>query len=319
MGKQIRIYLADGNSSGIRHAEITNWTGQALACPRARFQELREWDEVKRPGVYFLFGLNEETGEDAVYIGEAEVVLERISTHMSGKGFWNELITFTSKDDNLTKGHVRYLEARLIELSIAAKRYQVTNAAMPQLPALPLPDRDAMEEYLLSVKTLLGVLGHRVLEPLVTTSRPSLSDALVQPQTVQQSTEMPVSGSTQPVSVNPTFKMHISDLSAYATRTDEGLVVLTESEAAATVQGSLSGGYRVLRDKLLQSGVLVLSGTKLKFTRDHLFSSPSQAAAVIVGYSINGRDVWRLSNGTTYAAYEERLSETLLNELSSSQ
>ena len=66
MGKQIRIYLADGNASGIRHAEITNWTGQALACPRSRFQELREWSEVKRPGVYFLFGPNEETGEDAV-------------------------------------------------------------------------------------------------------------------------------------------------------------------------------------------------------------------------------------------------------------
>lgn len=315
MGKQIRIYLADGNSSGIRHAEITNWTGQALACPRSRFQELREWDEVKRPGVYFLFGPNEETGEDAVYIGEAEVVLERLYTHMSGKNFWSELIAFTSKDDNLTKGHVRYLESRLIELSIAAKRYQVTNTASPQLPKLPRPDSDAMEEFLVSARTLLGVLGHRVLEPLITASRPAPSAVTIQPQAYQQSTDILASGETQSEPENPTFKLHINDLCAYATRTDEGLVVRAESEAAAVALGSLSGGYRVLRDKLIQSGVLAVSGTKLKFTRDHLFNSPSQAAAVLVGYSINGRDAWRLSDGTTYAAYERRFSDALLKEL----
>ncbi len=316
MGKQIRIYLADGNASGIRHAEITNWTGQALACPRSRFQELREWSEVKRPGVYFLFGPNEETGEDAVYIGEAEVVLERLYTHMSGKDFWGELIAFTSKDENLTKGHVRYLESRLIELSIAAKRYQVTNATSPQLPALPRADRDAMEEYLVSTQTLLGVLGHRVLEPLVSAAKPAPTELLIQPQPERQSSGIPATVVNLPAMENPTFKLHISDLSAYATRTDEGLVVRIESDAAATTQGSLSGGYRVLRDKLIQSGVLASSGTKLKFTRDHLFNSPSQAAAVLVGYSINGRDAWRLPDGTTYAAYENRLSESLLQELS---
>ena len=85
MGKQIRIYLADGTSTGIRHAEITNWSGQALACPRPRFSDLKDWDEIKRPGVYFLFGTNEESGEDAVYIGESEVVLDRLSTHLTGK------------------------------------------------------------------------------------------------------------------------------------------------------------------------------------------------------------------------------------------
>ncbi|MGH8858219.1 MAG: GIY-YIG nuclease family protein [Polaromonas sp.] len=130
MGKQIRIYLADGTASSIRHAEITNWTGQALACPRSRFQDLREWDEVKRPGVYFLFGTAEDSGDDAVYIGESEVVLDRLYAHIAGKEFWAELIAFTSKDDNLTKGHVKYLESRLIQLASEAGRYRVTNSAL---------------------------------------------------------------------------------------------------------------------------------------------------------------------------------------------
>lgn len=242
MGKQIRIYLADGTSTGIRHAEITNWSGQALACPRPRFADLKDWDEIKRPGLYFLFGTAEESGDDAVYIGESEVVLDRLSTHLTGKEFWSELIAFTSKDDNLTKGHVKYLESRLIQLALLANRYHVTNTAFPQLPALPRADRDAMEEYLISVRALLGVLGHRVLDPYAQPTRtfaPSENTA----QSVEPNTPESQSGSPSPV----LFALHIGGISATAERTDEGLVVLAGSEAAINVQGSLSGGYRVLR------------------------------------------------------------------------
>lgn len=53
-GRSIRIYLSDGSPSGLRHVEIVNWSGQAIACPRSRFSELKEWSESQRPGVYFL-------------------------------------------------------------------------------------------------------------------------------------------------------------------------------------------------------------------------------------------------------------------------
>lgn len=310
LGKSIRIYLADGSVSGVRHGEIVNWTGQAIACPRSRFPELREWSEAKRPGVYFLVGQDEDTGRDAVYIGEAEVVLDRLYSHISGKEFWTELVAFTSKDDNLTKGHVRYLESRLVQLANEARRYEVQNSASPQLPALPRADRDAMEDFIDGVRTLLGVIGHRVLEPLV--SRP------VEPKPV----EPPVAPPTAPESPHPqtppapitprpaTFQIRVSNLIATAVRTDEGLVVLANSEAASSVQPSLSTSYRALRDRLLNSGVLTVNGPKLKFTRDHLFSSPSQAAAVIVGYSINGRDAWRTPDGVTFSDFETRLART---------
>jgi hypothetical protein len=314
MGKQIRIYLADSSSSGVRHAEISNWTGQALACPRSRFQELRDWDEVRRPGVYFLFGSAEDTGEDAVYIGESEVVLDRLYTHMAGKEFWGEVVAFTSKDDNLTKGHVKFLESRLIQMAISAGRYRVTNSASPQLPALPRGDRDAMEEFLVSVRTLLGVLGHRVLEPYVEPSRPTT----LPPDTDKAEGQRPVMGPADDQgrsNAHNIFVLHISDLKAKAMRTDEGIVVLSGSEAAVSPQSSLSVGYRTLREKLTSNGAFVRVGAKLQLARDQLFSSPSQAAAVLVGYSINGRDAWRLQDGTTYAAFEQKQSDQLLREL----
>jgi len=313
-GKSIRIYLADGNVTGIRHGEIVNWTGQAIACPRARFQELRAWPEAKRPGVYFLLGVDEETGQEAVYIGEAEIVLDRLHQHIAGKDFWSELIAFTSKDDNLTKAHVRYLESRLVSLAIGAARYTVKNGNAPQLPALPRSDRNAMEEYLEAARSLLGVLGHKVLEPLVASNLvPSLppfpvSDAPAVPAPV----ELPTQQITPPQQTN--FELRTAGLVAQATRTDEGLVVLQGSDVALATQSSLSNGYRAIREKLLQTGALIPEGTRLKLVRDHLFTSPSQAASVVVGYAINGRDAWRLpEGGMTYGANEERLAQAIIN------
>ena len=316
MGKQISIYLADNSASGIRHGEITNWTGQALACPRARFSSLREWLEIKRPGVYFLFGIDEETGNEAAYIGEAEIVLDRLLTHINGKDFWTELVAFTSKDDKLTKAHVRYLESRLVQLAIEAGRYQIKNSSSPQLPALPRADKDAMEEYLEPVRMLLGVLGHKVIEPLVSKATSTRCEENSEPtktspdQTVLQPTnhiELPT---------NLVFKLHVKNISASATSTNEGIVVLAGSQAAPSIKNSISNGCRTLREKLIKEGILAQSGTKVEFVRDHLFNSPSQAAETIVGYSINGREAWRLSDGTTYAKYESRASEALLDEIS---
>ena len=166
IGKSIRIFLDDGSVSGIRHAEIVNWTGQALSSPRSKIKSLVSWEESQKPGIYFLFGVDEDSGDDAVYIGEAENVLARLRSHLVKKDFWNEVVFFTSKDENLTKSHVKYLESRLVQLAKLAARYVVLNGSQPQLPVLPRGDRDAMEEFVSNLKILLGSIGYKTLESL---------------------------------------------------------------------------------------------------------------------------------------------------------
>ncbi|WP_205904660.1 GIY-YIG nuclease family protein [Diaphorobacter sp. HDW4A] len=313
MGKQIRIYLADGTSTGVRHAEITNWSGQALACPRNRFSELKDWGEIKRPGVYLLFGIDEETGEDAVYIGESEVVIDRLKNHLTSKEFWSELIAFTSKDDHLTKSHVKYLECRLVQLTTLAGRYRITNGNLPPLPSLPRADKDAMEEFLASIRSLIGVLGHKVLDPLVKPANPSLTSALTeqtQASSAIQASED--SGKELPV----IFELRISGRTiAEAEKTDEGFVVRAGANVAEKMRESLSGGYRALREKLKSSGAIAHQNGQLKLLKDHLFTSPSQAAAILVGYAINGRDCWKTSSGISLGAYEQKIADKLINEL----
>lgn len=312
MGKQIRIYLADNSASGVRHAEITNWTGQALACPRTRFDELKEWPEIRRPGVYLLFGINDESGDNVVYVGESENVLDRLNSHISsisGKDFWSELIAFTSKDENLTKSHVKYLESRIIALASKARRYEIKNSSSPQTPLLPRADKDAMEEFLLQAKLILGVLGHRVLDPYLPAIHSSPSGQTQIEQTNLKESVVPV-GSLPPSNDN-IFQLRDKKYSAQAIMTDEGMVVLAGSQAAKEAQSSLARGYKTFREHLIAKGVLTESKGRLVFTQDQLFSSPSQAASIIFGNSRNGPKEWGLQH------LEPNNSEELLRELDS--
>jgi len=292
-GQSIRIYLADGSVTGVRHAEVVNWTGQAIACPRARVGELSSWEEARRPGVYLLFGFNDEAGKPLAYIGEAENVYERLQSHLVGKDYWNEVVLFTNKDENLTKAHVRYLESKLVGIATGAKRYVITNGNQPQIALLPRGDRDAMESFLDQIRILLGVLGHRILEPVggKEATEPHVTDT-------------PGNGVPAAITVGVDLYLRVKNLEARARQTDEGVVVLTGSTAAPQARPALSSGYRKLRDRLIKTGVLQPDGDRLRFAEDYLFSNPSPAAAIVVGYPMNGREAWKDSKGRSLAQLE---------------
>ena len=55
-GKTIRIFLADGEPTGILLAEISNRTGKVLVVPRSQLDQLSKREEVRRTGVYLLVG-----------------------------------------------------------------------------------------------------------------------------------------------------------------------------------------------------------------------------------------------------------------------
>src|SRR3954452_16730406 len=158
----IRIFLADGTPLGIRIVEKSNWTGRGIDFSRADWLRARTRDDFGRPGVYALTGVGDD-GLARLYIGEGDVLLTRINQHFSGPGgkeFWTRAMAFTSKDENLNKAHVRYLESRLVTLAQAAKRAKLENAAVPSTPALSEYDRAEAEAFLdemLVVYPLLGV------------------------------------------------------------------------------------------------------------------------------------------------------------------
>lgn len=285
-GKTIRIYLADGTPAGIRHAELVNWSGQAIVCPRGRVGELAGWSECQRPGVYVLVGDDGNASDELAYVGEAENVFDRLRTHLKSKEFWTRVVFFTSKDENLTKAHAKYLEARIVELAVQAKRVRLENGTSPARPALPRSERDAMEEFLEPVRTLLGALGFPLLQPIAAS----------------------VESNERPSAVGETrlqFRMPKRQIAADGAVTDEGFVVYAGAIGDGEARHHLGKGYRARREALILEGTLVRDGEIVKLTRDVLFDSPSAAAAVIAGGAMNGREAWRDGNGRTLKEIEE--------------
>lgn len=268
-----------------------------------------------RQGVYFLIGADEDTGQDAVYIGEAEIVAERVAQHLSSKDFWSECVAFTSKDENLTKSHIKYLESRLVSSAISAGRYLLKNSSTPPESALPRGDKDAMDEFSSSVRILLGVLGHRVLDPVLSFHKSTASQIAH-----DNADNLESISSSAEVLGGETLFLKMANVSAKAIRDTDALVVLAGSVVSKEVTPSLSNGYKAVRDKLLGNGVISDAGEFYKFSKDYPFPSPSQAASVILGYMINGRLTWKSKDGRSLRDIEDAeakaLGEKLVDELS---
>lgn len=150
-GRTIRIYLVDGEPTGILTAEIINWTGKVLVASRTQLSPLAKREEVRRTGVYCILRPDPENpNREVVYIGEGDNVIKRLTDHDKdeSKEFWTRCIVVISKDQNITKSHGRYLESRLISMGHEAGRAKIHNGTAPPPPSMPEPDIADMEPSL---------------------------------------------------------------------------------------------------------------------------------------------------------------------------
>ncbi len=299
-GKSVRLFLADGTPGGLLTAEIMNWTGHVIAAPRSSLGDLLKRPEVKRTGVYVLIGEDpDQLGETIAYFGEGDDVGARLRLHAQpedkgGKDFWNRALVLTSKDANLTKAHVRYLESRFIALANSARRTKLANVAAPPLPVLPESDVSDMESFIEQAQNVLPILGVNFLR----------SVAAITEGTAQQPGH-PLAA------ISPTFQMHVRkhNIMATAREVDGDFTVLVGSTALATwAAGSKKSGYKALHTKLVADGSIKTDGSKIAtFTRDVVFSSVSAAGAVVTGRECNGRTAWRVQDtGEAYGQWQNR-------------
>lgn len=274
-GKSIRLFLIEGIADGRWMCELSNWTGKAYKIPRNCVKESSDREELKNTGIYFLFGKSDETDTYRVYIGEAENIYERLLTHLKEKDFWHECVVFISKDNNLNKAHVKYLENRMYTIAKEAGRYQLENSNIPTQSSLSEADRAEMEEFINNAKLLLSAVGHKVLE----------------------ATAIPSKTNNDP----EIFVFEAKDYKATGTTTADGFVVFKNSILSKKANSSLTKSLLDKRNKLISENIIDSAFT---FTKDYIFSSPSTAASIISGNSTNGKTAWRNSQGMTLKDYE---------------
>lgn len=277
----IKLFLPLGDAKSLRTGEISNWTGKAIAAPQTELDELLQREELDKSGVYILTGTDPLSGSPHAYVGEAEVVRERLKQHKT-KEFWISAIVFVGKDENLTKAHVRYLEGRIISEATQVARFTLENSQEGG-SKLPESDREDMEVFLSRIRQLLPVLGSDLLNP------------------VGQPTAKPQSGGT--------LFCRMKGAEGRGHRTPAGFVVLKGSTAVLQERQSAKNwpSTIAIRKQMIFDGTLVQKDGFYVFTKDAEFSSPSAAAAVIEGGSANGLIEWKTQDGITLKDLDEKV------------
>ncbi|MCT4612072.1 MAG: GIY-YIG nuclease family protein [Clostridia bacterium] len=276
-GKKITMFLVNGRPDGLIKCELSNWNGQCLKVPRNMLSKSKDRDEISTTGIYILIGAD-ESGDSMVYVGEGENVYNRLSKHDIAKEFWNEAIIFSSKDRNLTKAHVQYLEEKLIKLINEGSTYSIDNNNLGNSISLPESDEAMMGEYLENLKIITPTLGYNFFQN-------------------KEETIKDVSGELR-------LSSKAYDAKAYLT--NGGLLVKQGSEMSRDIKEYLSDGYKRIRENIIKNNIVELAEDKFVFINDFEFKSPSAAAAIIVGRPSNGRIMWKNKKGLSIKEMEEK-------------
>ncbi|MDD2340425.1 MAG: GIY-YIG nuclease family protein [Methanosarcina sp.] len=275
-GFSVRLFLPEGDPDGVKTVEKSNWTGKGLVIPRSLFAETRLRPELGCTGVYILVGPDENSQLPRVYVGEGDPIGPRLDQHAKNKDFWTQAIGFTSKDQNLNKAHIQFLEYKLIDMAKAAKRCVLDNANTPQPPSLSEADIAEAEGFLADVLLCLPVLGYGFFE----------SPPAPTPTTLE-------------------FILTGKNITGKGYQATTGFVVKAGSQAVKNETKSIQAYLSDMRRSLVEQGVFIDNGHCYETIQDYTFNSPSTAAGVLLGRSANGRTEWKTVDGHTLKSIQE--------------
>ncbi|MEX0920211.1 MAG: GIY-YIG nuclease family protein [Candidatus Pacearchaeota archaeon] len=270
-GKTINIYLPDGNPKGVKICEIPNSIIKAIQIPRNLIKEAQDYENLEKVGIYFLFSEKDESSQFKTYIGEAEDIKKRIKQHDSpNKDYWNYAVCFVSGKDNLNKAHVKFLESFCHEEAEKSKRTDLMNNCSPTRSSLSPSEKDFSLQFFDEIKLILGTLGYPIFEKIKKAEREE-----------------------------DIFYCKGKDAEAKGNLTEEGFVVYEGSKARLDDVASLNYAIKEYKEALKRNDILKEVDNKLIFDEDLLMSSPSNAAAVVLGRPANGWLEWKNKDGKT--------------------
>ncbi|AEF84156.1 conserved hypothetical protein [Treponema primitia ZAS-2] len=274
MAKKVTIFQMDDTENSPKIIDIGGSSMVVLYSPIACITEWLERKELENPGVYILrYDSDDVNFSDSVYIGEAEILRERLNQHLKTDKleFKECIVVVSTKDGELTKAHIKNMESKLYQLSDSAKNSKIFNATKPTLSTLSLADESIVDEFIRQLKMVLPLCGFLCLSPTT----------------------------AQIILETNTFIIDNKTKGIYARMVIENnhYIVLKDSTVCKDVTASFI--YKKNREKLIDAGILVFENDQYKFTENTIFSSPSQPASIILGSTVNGQDVWKNNNGKT--------------------
>lgn len=283
-GKNINLFLMDGEVTGKIKCTLSNWAGVIYKIPRHQLSQVRDRQELKQTGIYFLIGKDDACQQDTVYIGQAtsrkngEGVLLRVQEHTrdSHADYFNDVLILTTQNNSFGPTEISYLENTFTNLAREAGRYLVRNGNEPNSGNVTEEKQSELDEVVEHTATIIGSLGYKLFVPLVKETIPT-----------------PEETSDDQFYLNRKSRKSNQVIEASCQRTSEGFVVLKGSMIDIIDSDSLPTSLVELRQKL-QSSAIIKKGI---LQENQLFSSPSYASAFVLGMSSNGRTDWKNKQG----------------------
>ena len=269
--------IFDGNPNGRIMCELSNWNGRVYKISRNDLSEFANRPDCEYTGVYFLFGKNEDN-KDTVYVGEAEKMLVRLKQHLKDHNYWNDCVVVISKDNILNKAHVKYLENKFYTLAVDAKRSSIINNTVPTCSSISEFDESMLTEFIENARLLVNTLGYKVFDKIDT--------SVVEKE-------------------NSDTIFHIAatrGADAKGLLVPDGFMVIKGSKIAKDTVPSMASNLVNLRNIMLEKNII---NQEFVFVTDYIFTSPSLAAAIVMGRNANGRTEWKNINNKSIKDIEE--------------
>lgn len=274
MGKTVTTYLVDSDPNGTQYAFISNKICQVFVIPRSNLAYLNKQEKLQKPAFYILLGEGDSSKPQA-YIGETENFKERVKDHDSKKTFWQKALVFVSKDADMTKSDVQYLEFRGIAEAKEAAIFELNeNKQIPKCPNLPEFQQDTMDEFFDDIKFLASFVGCNIFDK-VDTKEEHL------------------------------FYVTGRGSNAMGFYNVKGFTVLKDSVIASDEVASFTAKSK--RKEFIHEWTIPFEN-KFKLTSNYTFSSPSTASSFCMGRPSNGWVDWKDEESQTLETiYKDKL------------
>ncbi|MCS4487868.1 GIY-YIG nuclease family protein [Streptococcus sciuri] len=293
--KNINIFLMDGDVTGRMKCTLSNWTGVLYKIPRKYLKDVKDREDLKQSGIYFLLGRDDETQKEMAYIGQAttrkngEGVLFRVLEHTrdAHADYFNDVMILTTQNNSFGSTEISYLENSFTNLAKEAGRFVVKNNNDPNPGHVTEEKQAELDEILDNTLMIIGSLGYKLFVPInqkepVESERGQNDDLLYLKRRTKKSNKA---------------------IQATCKQTSEGFVVLKGSMIdVAEARHAISPKIIDLRLELMEKQ-LIKDGV---LQEDQLFNSASYAVMFVLGMSANGRVEWKNKEGISLKEIEER-------------
>ncbi len=154
----------------------------------------------------------------------------------------------------------------------------IVNSNIPTCSSISEYDEAMLQEFISNTKLLVNTLGYKTFDSLEDTSMKRASNQVY------------------------FYIKAARGADAKGVVISDGFAVLKGSTIASTTVPSMSTNLMYLRTSLIEKGII---DSEFQFVKDHIFTSPTLAAAVVMGRNANGRTEWKTEDNKSIKSIEE--------------